>query len=67
MGSEAVASMCREVDSWAARVGKSKRSDIVPYETDLDAQILSTVGEELEAAYRGVAGMLVWRHPHARP
>lgn len=39
VGAEAIADLCRAIDGWAKQVGKEKRTDLLPTNDELDAQI----------------------------
>ena len=63
LGAAAVAEQCREIEAWAARVGKPKRGEDALSTAALEARIEALCAAELEAAYRHSAGVrLRWHH-----
>ncbi|GAB4816012.1 hypothetical protein N2152v2_003058 [Parachlorella kessleri] len=52
-GHAAIADMCRAIDTWAAEVGRPKRTgDLLLPPPGLDQQIMEMIGAELESCYR---------------
>nr|ABF57675.1 chloroplast polyribonucleotide phosphorylase [Chlamydomonas reinhardtii] len=52
-GSEAIASLCDQMEAWAKKVGKPKRTDaVVTVPEELESRLMELVGDSLTAAYK---------------
>ena len=51
-GAKAVSEICQQIDEWAAKVGKPKRTDLTPADTTFDEEIgKSSLAEEIKELY----------------
>lgn len=41
-GSKAVSEICKQIEDWAAKIGKPKRTDLVPVDTTFDEEVSSS-------------------------
>ena len=51
VGSEAISDICVQINEWAAKIGKPKRTDIIEQDTTLDALL---AGSEFAAEVRNI-------------
>lgn len=57
IGSEAISHICREIQTWAGKVGKKKRTDLVSLDTAFDNLLASsTFAAEMMDTYRRKLG-----------
>ncbi|KAI8473323.1 MAG: chloroplast polyribonucleotide phosphorylase [Monoraphidium minutum] len=52
IGAEAISKMCSQMEAWAAKVGKAKRTDRVLLPKGLEARVAELTRDKVEAAYR---------------
>ncbi len=52
VGEEAISHVCKEIQAWAAKVGKPKRTDLIPADTAFDEELQkSSMGADIRAQY----------------
>ena len=56
-GEEAISHVCKEIQAWAAKVGKPKRTDLVPPDLAFDEELQKTsVSTDIKAQYLQALG-----------